>query len=79
MSERYRPIIGMPVQRIVEGAVFSQSPEYSWSVEQAGGVPLLIPLIKDILPLSNLCDGFIITGQRTTTQIRIVIASTMRS
>jgi putative glutamine amidotransferase len=62
MNEILKPIIGMPVQRIVRGAVFSQSPEYSWSVEQAGGVPLLIPLIVDVLPLARLCHGFIITG-----------------
>jgi putative glutamine amidotransferase len=62
MTDERKPIIGMPVQRITPGAVFSQSPEYSWSVEQAGGVPLLIPLIDNVLPLAELCDGFIITG-----------------
>jgi len=62
MSDVRKPVIGMPIQRIVKDAVFSQSPEYSWSVEQAGGTPLLIPLIDDVLPLAKLCDGFIITG-----------------
>ncbi len=62
MNKQISPIIGMPVQRVVKDAVFTQSPEYSWSVERAGGVPLLIPLIKDVLPLADLCHGFIITG-----------------
>jgi putative glutamine amidotransferase len=63
MSEiKNRPVIGMPVQRIVKRAVFSQSPEYSWAVEEAGGIPVLIPLIKDVLPLAELCDGFLLTG-----------------
>jgi putative glutamine amidotransferase len=57
-----KPIIGMPVQRRVRNAVFHQDPSYSWSVEFAGGVPLLIPLVDDVLPLLQLCDGFIITG-----------------
>ena len=56
-----RPVIGLSVH--VESNQYRCRLEYAEAIVQAGGTPLMLPLIEAAIPAYlELCDGFITTG-----------------
>ena len=58
-------IVGMTVQRRDINAPLSVATAYVDTLTQGGAVPLLLPLTESpevLLPLIELCDGFLLTG-----------------
>ena len=63
MSKR-RPLIGITCGSIAEGGrvQYGQSRSYVRAIEDAGGVPLLIPPQASIDELFDVLDGILFTG-----------------
>ena len=60
-----RPIIGVLPLYNSEKQIFWINPLYMMAVEQAGGIPVLLPLSRDAAAWEeycHLCDGFVFTG-----------------
>ncbi|WP_444642365.1 gamma-glutamyl-gamma-aminobutyrate hydrolase family protein [Caproiciproducens sp. R1] len=60
-----KPVIGLTPLYDTEQERFWMRPNYLRAVEEAGGVPLVLPLTggeEDIAALAGLCDGFLFTG-----------------
>ena len=56
-----RPVIGLSVH--MESTQYRCRIEYAEAIEQAGGTPLMLPLIEAAIPrYLHLCDGFVTTG-----------------
>lgn len=56
-----RPVIGLSVH--MESTQYRCRIEYADAIEQAGGTPLMLPLIDAAIPrYLELCDGFVTTG-----------------
>ncbi|MGX8702738.1 gamma-glutamyl-gamma-aminobutyrate hydrolase family protein [Caproiciproducens sp.] len=60
-----KPVIGLTPLYDPEQERLWMRPNYLRAVEEAGGVPLVLPLAggeEDVAALSGLCDGFLFTG-----------------
>lgn len=65
MENQKRPLIGLVPLMDYQRASYWMLPGYMQGVEQAGGVPVMLPLTEDDLALAQLadtCDGFLLTG-----------------
>ena len=64
-KDQKRPLIGLVPLVDLQRASYWMLPGYMQGVEQAGGVPLMLPLTEDeeeLDRLAGLCDGFLLTG-----------------
>lgn len=64
-----RPLIGIPCHALIRAEtgrpIYANNRAYVHAVESAGGLPILIPLIKDLTTLTALLsrlDGLLLTG-----------------
>lgn len=65
MSTSKKPIIGVTPLVDYELKSIWMLPAYFEGIEQAGGVPFMLPLVSDeqtISQLLNMCDGILVTG-----------------
>lgn len=60
-----KPVIGLTPAHNIENDSISLTPTYIRAVEQAGGIPVVLPLElshEDLCVLADMCQGFIFTG-----------------
>ena len=65
MENAKRPLIGLVPLMDYQRASYWMLPGYMQGIEQAGGVPVMLPLTDDDAALARLadtCDGFLLTG-----------------
>lgn len=65
MDTKKKPVIGIVPLVDYQRASYWMLPGYMQGVEQAGGLPLMLPLTDDeaaLTQLAGLCDGFLLTG-----------------
>lgn len=58
-------IPGSQITALPDQGVYSIPEDYITSIEQAGGIPIIIPVIKDLELLPSyvdMCDGILLTG-----------------
>ena len=65
MENTKRPLIGLVPLMDYQKASYWMLPGYMEGIQQAGGVPVMLPLTDDAQALARLadtCDGFLLTG-----------------
>ena len=65
MENTTRPLIGLVPLMDYQKASYWMLPGYMEGIQQAGGVPVMLPLTDDEAALARLadtCDGFLLTG-----------------
>ena len=70
MEENKRPLIGLVPLMDYQRASYWMLPGYMQGIEEAGGVPVMLPLTADKAALARLadtCDGFLLTGGQDVT------------
>lgn len=70
MEENKRPLIGLVPLMDYQRASYWMLPGYMQGIEEAGGVPVMLPLTADKAALARLadtCDGFLFTGGQDVT------------
>lgn len=70
MEENKRPLIGLVPLMDYQRASYWMLPGYMQGIEEAGGVPVMLPLTDDKAALERLadtCDGFLFTGGQDVT------------
>lgn len=70
MQKKKRPLIGIVPLMDYQRASYWMLPGYMQGIEQAGGIPIMLPLTDDEAALAQLadnCDGFLFTGGQDVT------------
>lgn len=70
METTKRPLIGLVPLVDYQRASYWMLPGYMQGIEQAGGVPVMLPLTDDAQALARVaavCDGFLLTGGQDVT------------
>lgn len=65
MEKKKRPLIGLVPLMDYQRASYWMLPGYMEGIQQAGGIPVMLPLTDDeavLAQLADSCDGFLFTG-----------------